>query len=583
MKIRRLKRFHRGTLSTAAIGFFTIWLGCPARGQSNEGAKLGQWNAQVEAQWWSQNTEPAQWFDLVEKMSITLREAHQRHGLEKMIHNPHWLGWMLHTRWLSLFPEDWYEKNVFRSPEGREIFVRLGRTPKIRDALLATLVPADDEAEAVAILSRITKAHPERILEFRNLAIAYAVVFDQPIPQSWPHPFVEWKKIPVGDSDPADRFAFYVEARDAKKLVHDPAQLGIQDLTFLVDTPLELNEFRYAQQINIRTPNRLAQLYPQVPYDNGRITGKQYKWPREVYRLIEIGTKGGICMDQAFFVAMTGKAKGIPTLLFTGQGLSGDHGWVGFLGHGNRWEMEVAKYGSQEYPIGQAFDPQTWQRITDAELQALQNGTQFDGKFGLGESLMQWAALNKGGELYHEIIGAARRASGQDPRPWQLEADFLEESNSPAEKRLRFWDDWVRAFSRNPDLKVKGEMRKIAVLEEMGDEAEAERVRRSVMSGNRSKRFDLGIAIAADPVFRKLRLRDFEGAEEAFEKAMRKFRSKAGGHLFYNLLQPYAVTCLQEGKIEMARDAVKHLDRDFQASPGTMLDQDILALRERVK
>ena len=472
---------------------------------------------------------------------------------------------------------------MFRDPEGRRIFVRLGQTPKIRDAFLASLVPNDDEQEAITILTRIAKAHPEKIFQYRNLAIAYAVVFDQEIPGTWPHPFVDPRKLPLGNSDPAERFAFYVAAQEAGALVHDPADLSVQDLTFLVDAPIELDEFRYAQQINIRTPNRLAQLYPQVPYDSARISGKQYLWPRETYRLIEIGTKGGICMDQAFFVAMTGKAKGIPTLLFTGQGLSGDHGWVGFLGNGGRWEMEVAKYGSQEYPIGQAFDPQTWQRITDSELEALQGGSGSEGAFGIGQKLLQWAALNEGGALYHEIIRAARISLAQDPRPWQLEADFLEESKADPKERLRFWEEWIRNYSRNVDMKVKGEMRKVAVLEEMGEEAEAERTRRSLMSGNRSKRFDLGIAIAADPVFRKLRLRDFEGAEEAFESAMRKFRSKAGGHLFYNLLQPYTVTCLQEGKTEMARDAVKHLSRGFQAGPGTMLDQDMKALVERVE
>ena len=103
------------------------------------------------------------------------------------------------------------------------------------------------------------------------------------------------------------------------------------------------------------------------------------------------------------------------------------------------------------------------------------------------------------------------------------------------------------------------------------------------MSTNRSKRFDLGIAIAAEPVFRKLRKRDFPGAGEEFSTAMRRFRSKAGGHLFYNLVQPYAIACMQEGQIELAKDTVKFLDDDFSARPGTMLDLDIQALKEKIE
>ncbi len=576
----RMNSFPAAWILAASIGIF---LTSPVLSQETEGAKLGVWNEEVESLWWQENTEPQQWFDLVDGMSITLREAHTRHGLGKMIKNPHWLGWMLHTRWLSLFPKDWEKRPVFQQQEGRDIFVKLGRTPKLRDAFLAALVPDDDEPEAISILVEIAKAHPKKIMEYGNLAIAYAIVFDQPIPDQWPHPFVESRKLPIGNSNPAERFAFYVAAQEAKALVHDLRRIGVQDLTFLVDSPLEHREFEYAQQMSISTPSRLAQLYPQVPYDMSRITKKTYIWPHATYRLIDIGTKGGICMDQAFFVAQTGKAKGIPTLLFTGQGLSGDHGWVGFLGNGGRWEMDVAKSGSQDYPIGQAFDPQTWKRITDSELQALQKGTDFDGTFGIGQKLMQWAALNEKGKLYHETVKAARISMGADPRPWQLEADWLEESGADPETRLGFWESWARNYSRNPDMEVKGQMRVIAILEELGKESEAERLRASVMSGNRSKRFDLGIAIAADPVFRKLRLRDFEGAEEAFENGMRRFRTKAGGHLFYNLIQPYTLTCLQEEQNELAKDAIKHLDRSFQAASGTMLAQDMAALIERVE
>ena len=552
-------------------------------GTRPQGAKLGIWNPEVENQWWLENTLPEQWFTLVDQMSLTLKEAHLKHGLGNMIQNPHWLGWMLHTRWLALFPRDWEKRTVFQTPEGREVFVKLGRTPKIRDAFLASLVPEDDEFAAITILTEIAKSHPGKISEFANLAIAYAVVFDQKLPEQWPHSFVDGNKLPVGDLDPVERFAFYVRSQESGELIHQLPKLSVEDLTFLVDSPLEFKELRYAQQIKIRSPGQLAQLYPQVPYDMSRITGKVYLWPGPTYRLIDIGTKGGICMDQAFFVAQTGKAKGVPTLLFTGQGLSGDHAWVGYLGSSGRWEMDVAKYGNQEYPIGQAYDPQTWQRITDSELQAIQSGTGYDGLFGAGHILLQWAALNEGGELYGETIRAARLKMANDPRPWQLEADWLEESGAPVAERLAFWEEWSRNYSRNPDMAVKGQMRAIALLEEAGKTLEAEKLRAAVMSGNRSKRFDLGIAIAAEPVFRKLRLRDFAGAEAAFDSAMRRFHTKAGGHLFYNLIQPYIVTCLQEGQTDLAKKAATFLQRDFQAGSGTLLDQDIQAVIERIR
>jgi len=103
------------------------------------------------------------------------------------------------------------------------------------------------------------------------------------------------------------------------------------------------------------------------------------------------------------------------------------------------------------------------------------------------------------------------------------------------------------------------------------------------MAGNRNQRFDLGIAIAAEPIFRKLQKGDGEGAEEAFENAMRRFGGKsAGGFLFYNLIEPYIVTCLQDRNADRARRALKHLDKGFEARPGSILDGDIKALKARV-
>ncbi len=549
---------------------------------AEDGARLGRWSESVANSWWQANPSPDQWLDEALRMTVTLRVAHERHGLRKMIANDHWMGWMLHTRWLRLMPENWESDDFYQSAENRAVFVQISQNQRIREQFLGALVPDDDEIAAARILCKIARAHPRDFGRFSALAVAFAVVFDQPVPKTWPHAFVESSKLATGDSDPAERFAFLVACQKQGRLLHDLSRLGVRDLTFVVDTPLEHKELLYAQQIKLSTPDRLTQLFPAVRYDHERIRSQRYLWPGASYRLIDIGRKGGICMDQAFFVSQTGKAKGVPTLLFVGQGTSGEHAWVGFLNGQRRWELDLAKFRSEKYPIGQAYDPQTWQRITDSELEALVQGLGGASAFGPGQKLLQWAALNEGGRLYAEILRFARQAMAKDPRPWRLEADWLEESRAPADARLRFWRQWAENFAQNPDLQVKGQMRLVAVLEEMGKETEAERLRREIIARNKSKRFDLGIAIAAEPVFRHLRKQNWAEAESAFETAMRRFRSQAGGHLYYNLLQPYVVTCLQEKRLEMARKALKHLQGGFDVLPGTILDNDMKELARRV-
>ncbi|MFT5468889.1 MAG: hypothetical protein ACI8UO_004002 [Verrucomicrobiales bacterium] len=559
-----------------------LFLGILASAQEPEGAKLGVWTKEASQQWWADNPEPPEWFAMIEKMNVTLRDAHVVHGLSAMISNSHWTGWMIHTRWLTLCPENWEVHPFFSSPENRAIFVSLGKNEDLRDQFLAALSPDDDAHEAVTILCRIAQAHPEDFVEFSALAVAFAVVHDQPIPESWPHPFVEGAKVASGDLDPVNRFEFYVKCQRNKLLLHDLRRITVRNLTFLVDTTLEFKELGYAQQIRLSSPSKLKDLYTAVPYNMSRISGQRYIWPGATYRLIDIGKQGGICMDQAFFVSQTGKAKGVPTLMFTGQGVSGEHAWVGYFNSSGRWDMDVAKFRSENYPTGQAYDPQTWQLISDAELAGLIHGLSGQAGFGRGQKLLQWAALNKGGEFYGEILKLARQSMAQDPRPWRLEADFLEEADTPPEQLLAFYQEWVRNFAQNADLLVKGQMRLIAIVEEMGKTDLAERLRGEVMSRNKSKRFDLGIAIAAEPVFRNLRKRQYEVAESAFETAMRRFRSQAGGHLFHNLYQPYILTCLQEGQNQLAEDALQFA-KDFDAVGGSILDNEIKALSNRVQ
>lgn len=564
--------------------WLAVWMLASCAGgfsQEPEGARLGRWSDSVAEEWWAANPEPPRWFAQIAAMNVTLRETHVKHGLQKMIDNPHWAGWMIHTRWLALCPENWEVHPFFSSPENRQVFAALGKSEKFRDQFLGALVPEDDTHEAAAILCRIAQAYPKEFAEFSSLAVALAVVFDQPAPAAWPHPFVDGAKVATGDLDPVKRFGFYVDAQRNDRLLHDLRRLSVRDLTFLVDTTLEFKELGYAQQIKLGTPNRLKDLYTAVPYNMSRINAQNYIWPGATYRLIDIGKQGGICMDQAFFVSMTGKAQGVPTLLFTGQGVSGEHAWVGYLNSSGRWDMDVAKFRGEKYPTGQAYDPQTWQLITDAELAALIQGLGSQSAFERGQKLLQWAALNEGDELYPEILRLARLSMAQDPRPWRLEADFLDESGAKPEQLLRFYREWVTNFSANADLLVKGQMRLVAALEEAGEEADAERLRRDLLARNKSDRFDLGIAIAAEPVFRKLRKRQWDEAEKSFEAGMRRFRSRAGGHLFYGLYQPYILTCLQDGQQAMAVAALQFA-KDFDAAAGSILDNEIQALTQRV-
>ena len=103
------------------------------------------------------------------------------------------------------------------------------------------------------------------------------------------------------------------------------------------------------------------------------------------------------------------------------------------------------------------------------------------------------------------------------------------------------------------------------------------------MAENRSARFDLGISLAADAVFEKVEAGEWKAAKKEYETVMRRFKRKAGGHLFYNLVQPYVNGCLQESQFDLAEDAVEDLIEDFDAQRGSILDNDLRKLISTVE
>jgi len=534
-------------------------------------------------EWWQKNRTPESWVKGAASIERALLAAQERHGMEPMMHNRGFIGWMLHLRWLKLFPSNWADHPFFKDEANRRAYVAVACEKKLPAIFLAALAPEDDERKALEILCRIYKWSPRACREYAALAVAHAVVLDQPPPRSWPHEFVTAADIPVGKEPPEKRFAFYVNSHARHKLLLDPRKLSVRELMFVVDSVVELDELAFAQKLRISTPRTLKNVYPTIEYDRKRVQDDvdAHAWPHGTYRLGDILKNGGICADRAYFAVQAGKAKGVPTVFFHGQGRSGTHIWVGYLEKPGRWVLDVARYNQGDYPVGLAVDPQTGRRLTDAQMQLMTGNMGSTRDWKEVHLILQWARMNEGSNFYREAMVLARRAMPDAIRPWELEAAWLGENKTPAGERRRFWEAWIKNFRENKDLKVRGQIGLLRVLEEMGATRDVERLQKQIVTENRSSRFDLGIRMAGEEVFEKLQAHRWREAEDELENAMRRFREKAGGHLFYSLLQPYITTCIQERQTRMVVKASGYL-RHFKARKGTMLDNDINRLRARV-
>ena len=549
------------------------------------GGELPAYSEAAVQAWWS--SRPAEMDFAAESgtMQQALRAAQEKAGVEGIAGQQAFLGWLEVASWLELGATQAAGSFVL-TPEGRVVFAKAGAEANLRKMFLANLSAYDDAPRAMEILCRLVHAEVAGCRELPQLAVAVALVWDQPFPDQWPHPWVRRADLPLGDADPVKRFRAILQVQAGveispgtkRTLAVDPKRLTARELMFVVDTPVELKEIGYLLQIRLADPKRLNDLFPQVAYDTARMSRDSLTWPHGTYRLIDIGKKGGICADQAYFVSMAGKAQGIPTVLLMGQGNSGGHAWVGYVGTPGKWTLDVARYREGNYTSGATWDPQTWRRITDSQLALLNREPNTTAAALRGRLLARWALMNKTAEDYPRLLGIARQAWPHSFDVWQLQAACLVERDLPAESRRLFWENWIAAFKEDRDMRFQGQCALLRHYESQNNAKAAEVLRAQLVSENQRGRFDLASSLAAEPILELGSRGKWPEAHAAFEKYLAQIKGQGGGNLFYNLVQPFIEQAAQAGESTVAEAALKLAKSRFTIEPLSTLAVDFKAL-----
>ena len=113
-------------------------------------------------------------------------------------------------------------------------------------------------------------------------------------------------------------------------------------------------------------------------------------------------------------------------------------------------------------------------------------------------------------------------------------------------------------------------------------EEEYDKLLAHIVRSNKSKREDLVVQIAAEKVFAQIQDKKWDEANETYTKAMIYLRSKAGGALFYELVQPYVRACLDAGKKDFANKAIERAGKTFTPQKGSILDRDVKQLKRLI-
>ena len=552
-----------------------LFLSLPARAQQ----VLPAWNAAAQQAWWTANPTPATWPKAADALQAQLESAYQQGGASSFS-QPDFQGWMEHLEWIRL---GLASPDALAKPEDAQAFVALGKDESVSHLFIRKLVPRDVKQAALQILLQLAEANMADLHEYAALGVAYAIVFDGPFPDDWPHAQVDPSAVPMGDLDVVKRFQFYVQANRAKKTELDLTQLSVDDLKYLVDSKVSLAELAYAENNQI-SYDHFADAFFSIKYDTARVSPQNqvFKWAQPTYKLVDIEKDGGICVDQAYYATTLGKGRGIPTIFFTGEGTDGGHAWFGYLSRAGKWELDCGRYESQNYPKGYALDPQTWQQVNDTTLANLAKNGGAQPNYQPAENAIAWARLHDGTPVYRQALDQARALMPELSEPWQDEGDYLETSKASLDDKKAFYKDWISQFESYADMKVEGQKRLLAALKAAND-PDAASLQQDIVLQNRSTGFDLGVQGSLGAIEDKFKAQDWDGAKLEFEKAVRDFKDQGGGTFFYQVIRPYVMLCVQYGRPDQADDGLHFTEERMQIDSQSIIGIDFAKLKEELK
>lgn len=438
----------------------------------------------------------------------------------------------------------------------------------LTDEFVRNLAPQDNVDRVLGILADLQRAAPERFPAYNSLALAFALVWDDPPP--WRvHNQLGKASVPQDTSTVTDRFLFYVACNEKNGLEWDLRKLPAEYLKYVVDSAVSLDELRWAQKHVRMTKATYAKVFFSIKYDTSRLEAGQYNWPFPVYSLEAIQKKGGICVDQAYFAAISGKANGIPTLFFHGPGRRGEHAWVGYLKSKDKWELDCGRYAYDKYATGFARDPQTSEVITDHELDYLSKNFRLSAADRAAQYMAEAARLMAESGDRQGALSAINDAINQESRDynlWLVKEALLVEDNRTAELKL-FYPAMIQRFAGYPDLKVETQQKLMAFQETQGNTNEVRKISNAIIRRNANDRSDLSLAVIEKNVERKLSAGDYAGAFKELTSASARFSSETGPML--NMLKNFVFVCLVNNEFKTADKAVRYFKGNLKFDPIT--------------
>lgn len=450
--------------------------------------------------------------------------------------------------------------------------------------LFQNIAEGDLVSVALPLLAEFREAAGDRWSDYTRFAVAMALVYDRPPPAFWPHHQVGQDKILRQKTTPVERFKFWIQNNEDKKLMLDLKKLTVEQAKFVVDAFVPEEELIWAQK-NVRlSRTSFEKAFFMIRYDTARLKASKLDWMSPDYRMETIKKEGGICVDQAYFAMIAGKANGLPTLFFSGQGASGGHGWFGYMRSDDKWEVDCGRYASQNYSVGNALDPQTWNRISDHELAYLASRFRDKPEFLKSQLHLRVAQLfeeNGDAAGARTAVENALTACPQNVAAWDAKTSMLEAQEGAGKELLAHASAAAKQFITNDDIKVRYQKVLASVSRKLGDTSSASSIERKIITQQKDERADLTLDTAAGRLKELTGSKKYDEAYKEFRKLIKKLGETGGGNAFQGVVEPFVESLVAAGEGKLAEKSLEMAREELRPERGSLLDAAFAALQEK--
>jgi hypothetical protein len=459
--------------------------------------------------------------------------------------------------------------------------------PAFSEEFFSILKPVDNVPKVFAILESLHQHSPEKFARYSSLALAIAVVYDVPPPNYWPHHQVTQEALSRKLQDPVSPFDYFTQEAMEGRAYFNLAELRAEELKFMIDVAAPVPELQWAQRTVTLPLDQLEGAYQMIKYREDRGTTKaNMVWSGTPYTLAAILESGGICIDQSYFASEVGKAHGVPTLMFMGAGQDGRHAWFGFLDSEHKWRLDVGRYAEQRLVTGLAFDPQTWEAISDHELQFLSE------RFRALPSFMQSRVHEEFAGDYlqwgdaQSAAAAARMAVNIEPRNlpgWETLIAADARLGIPPSALEAVMREAAHALGRYPDLMTSFESRVCASLRARGETSLADYEERGIADRLKGDRADLAVQQASAILSRSMATQAIPDQVATYNALVAQFGHGSGAIFFDQIVLAFVEHLVKVNMKPQARDAVERARAALDIQPGTQIATEMDRLLETLQ